>query len=688
MKRMRLLGRCKRKTIISSLVVLCLVTLSSNADDSGISPPPKEQKEKHESSSDIPMDEQMDPSNAIQVVDAPDLTEVAKAAEIEEEQVFLTPEQLEADRLYEQAMAILNKTRGDKEQAYSILFDSAKRGHAMAKAKLAWSQLLGQHPIDLNIEQAKSTFTELASTGLPEAHMGLGFMYATGIGVNVSQPKAIIHYTMAALGDNSWAQMALGYRYWGGIGVPSSCEKALEYYQKVAKKVAGEVTFSGGGSPHRIRLLDEVENSGANSGILDNDLIDYYQLLADKGDVQAQVGLGQLHFQGGRGIPLDHAKALQYFQQAANAGNGVAMAFLGKMYLEGSDQVQANNETAFKYFKKAADLGNPMGQSGLGVMYLEGKGVQKDTMKAFNYFSKAAEMGWVDGQLQLGNMYFSGIGVQRDLKQAHKYFSLASQAGHILAFYNLGQMHAAGLGTIRSCATAVELFKNVAERGKWVERLMFAYQDFRAYRFEQAFLQYALMSELGYEISQSNAAYLLDKGEINLFKSRKEDLVRALQYWGRAAAQGYSPAQVKLGDYHYYGLGTNVDYETAASHYRMASDTQHNAQAMFNLGYMHEQGLGMKRDIHLAKRCYDLAAETSDDAKVPVAIALLKLQFMFKLEAIKDSPFQVILHIDENIASNWDLYLITILTLILGMIIYFRRPHPPETQQPPQQQQQ
>ncbi len=58
---------------------------------------------------------------------------------------------------------------------------------------------------------------------------------------------------------------------------------------------------------------------------------------------------------------------------------------------------------------------------------------------------------------------------------------------------------------------------------------------------------------------------------------------------------GYTNARVKLGDYHYYGYGTVVDYETAALHYRMAFEQQHNAQAMFNLGYMHEQGLGMKR---------------------------------------------------------------------------------------------
>ena len=50
---------------------------------------------------------------------------------------------------------------------------------------------------------------------------------------------------------------------------------------------------------------------------------------------------------------------------------------------------------------------------------------------------------------------------------------------------------------------------------------------------------------------------------------------------------------------------------------------------MFNLGYMHELGHGMRQDIHLAKRFYDMAAETSADAKVPVALALAKLGFVF-----------------------------------------------------------
>ena len=60
-------------------------------------------------------------------------------------------------------------------------------------------------------------------------------------------------------------------------------------------------------------------------------------------------------------------------------------------------------------------------------------------------------------------------------------------------------------------------------------------------------------------------------------------------------ASGYTVARVKVGDYHFYGLGTKVDYETAALHYRLASDQHNNARAMFNLGYMHEQGFGLKK---------------------------------------------------------------------------------------------
>lgn len=581
-----------------------------------------------------------------------------------------TEEESEANTLYEKALMLVSKPNTDKTLGYKMLREAADLGHKEAKTELAWAHLLG-HYINLDIPYAKSVFEDMAKSGIPGAHMGLGFMYSTGIGVNASQAKALVHYTVAALADNTWAQMALGYRYSFGITVSSNCEKALSYYRRVAKKVASQVKFSGGPSVHRVRLLDETENPSGH----ERDLIEYYQLLADKGEVQSQVGLGQLYFQGGRETPQSYQKALEYFTQAANSGNAIGYAFLGKIYFDGSEYIKADNGTAFKFFKKAAEMGNPIGQSGLGMMYLLGRGVPKDTTKALSYFTQAADQGWVDGQLQLGNMYFTGNGVKMDFKIAMKYYQLASQSGHVLAYYNLGLMHALGLGVIPSCPSAVEFFKNVAERGRWSERLMHAYQDYRHYHFDESYLQYSLLAEMGYEVAQSNAAFLLDRNEVSLFNERSEDLIRAFHYWKLASAQGYSAAQVKLGDYYYYGMGTAIDYETAASLYRKASDQQFNAQAMFNLGYMHEQGLGMKKDWHLAKRSYDLAAQTNADAKVPVALALMKLQILKKIDSLKNTPFKFVLQLDENIMSNWDLYLITILTLVLGAIMYTRRPN-------------
>ena len=57
----------------------------------------------------------------------------------------------------------------------------------------------------------------------------------------------------------------------------------------VPVSVASDISLTGGSVVQRIRLPDEVENPGMNSGMLEEDLIQYYQFLAEKGDVQAQV---------------------------------------------------------------------------------------------------------------------------------------------------------------------------------------------------------------------------------------------------------------------------------------------------------------------------------------------------------------------------------------------------------------
>ncbi|XP_056872846.1 protein sel-1 homolog 1 isoform X2 [Takifugu flavidus] len=581
----------------------------------------------------------------------------------------------EAEQQYQNLLHMLNITtkRSQRRELYEKLLKVAETGHQKSLEKVGYGMLFGDY-MNQNINKAKEIFEKLAVEGSPRAQTALGFLYAAGLGVNSSQAKALVYYTFGALGGNLIAHMILGYRYWGGVGVPQSCESALTHYRLVANQVASEVTLTGGTAVQKIRLLDEAENPGSTSGMLEEDLIQYYQFLAEKGDVQAQVGLGQLHLHGGRGVEQNHQRAFDYFTQAANAGNTHAMAFLGKMYSDGSEFLPQNNETALKYFKKASELGNPVGQSGLGMAYLYGRGVPVNYDLALKYFQKAAEQGLVDGQLQLGTMYYNGVGVKRDYKQALKFFNLASQAGHVLAFYYLAQMHATGTGVMRSCHTAVELFKNVCERGRWSERLMTAYGSFREGETDAALVQYLLLAEQGYEVAQSNVAFILDQSA-KIF-SENETYPRALLHWTRAAAQGYTVARIKLGDYHYYGYGTDVDYETAVIHYRLASEQQHSAQAMFNLGYMHEKGLGIKQDIHLAKRFYDMAAEASPDAQVPVFLALCKLGLVYTLQYLQDlnlKEFVSQVDLDQLLGPEWDLYLMTVLALLLGTVIAYRQ---------------
>ncbi len=86
--------------------------------------------------------------------------------------------------------------------------------------------------------------------------------------------------------------------------------------------------------------------------------------------------------------------------------------------------------------------------------------------------------------------------------------------------------------------------------------------------------------------------YILLILDVSLFPPGKETHFQALVQWNRAANQGVVDARVKVGDYHYYGLGTRSDQRRAASYYQKA-ETEQSAIAMFNLGYMHEFGIGL-----------------------------------------------------------------------------------------------
>lgn len=175
---------------------------------------------------------------------------------------------------------------------------------------------------------------------------------------------------------------------------------------------------------------------------------------------------------------------------------------------------------------------------------------------------------------------------------------------------------------------ATSLFKLVAERGPWGSMSRWALESYLKGDVGKAFLLYSRMSELGYEVAQSNAAWILDKyGEHSMcigesgICTEAERHQRSHALWWQASEQGNEHAALLIGDAYYYGRGTDRDFDRAAEAY-MHARSQSNAQAMFNLGYMHEHGEGLPFDLHLAKRYYDQALEIDPAAKLPVTLAL------------------------------------------------------------------
>ena len=107
---------------------------------------------------------------------------------------------------------------------------------------------------------------------------------------------------------------------------------------------------------------------------------------------------------------------------------------------------------------------------------------------------------------------------------------------------------------------ATALYKLVAEQGPWNSLSRWALESYLKGDVGKAFLLYSRMAELGYEIAQSNAAWILDKyaersmcmGESG-FCTDSERHKRAHSLWWQASEQGNEHAALLIGDAYYYG---------------------------------------------------------------------------------------------------------------------------------------
>ena len=81
-----------------------------------------------------------------------------------------------------------------------------------------------------------------------------------------------------------------------------------------------------------------------------------------------------------------------------------------------------------------------------------------------------------------------------------------------------------------------------------------------------------------------------------------------MQWYRKAAEQGFAQAQYNLGVMYENGRGVRQDYIQAVQWYRKAAE-QGIAQAQYNLGLMYAKGEGVRRDHKIAKEWFGKACD-------------------------------------------------------------------------------
>ena len=336
-----------------------------------------------------------------------------------------------------------------------------------------------------------------------------------------------------------------------GAGVVESCPTSGVYYEAAALSAREwldlrrqrSVEQSNPTEQDHLTLLARNMPPRDKMDVANVEYIDYCAAI---GDVQGQLGMGQLLHAGSHGVTQDRDAAAHWFRSAAALGEGMGHANDGMMRLrEGRDAAGA-----VRALRRAAKLQDPSGWAGLAYAHLYGAGVKQSDEIAARAMCMAAQNGHLDSIFNIGVLWLQGRGVaKRDVRKAFHCFSVAAEFSHAHAQLHVGRMALRGLGVRKNCQTAQFFLKHAAEQGGVVRSLMStALAAHDAGSTQRASLHYLLAAHAGVEAAQANAGYMyaheltrLRPDQAALFKQKAALLLQ------QAAVQGSTDAQVQLG---------------------------------------------------------------------------------------------------------------------------------------------
>ncbi|KAE9021860.1 hypothetical protein PF011_g4751 [Phytophthora fragariae] len=482
--------------------------------------------------------------------------------------------------------------------------------------------------------------------------------FLLGVSRSLSDDNAASHlyYDFAAHGGSIGASMALGYNALHGYGATKSCSTAMRHYKFAADRVVSQQ------SDQKLQLYayPEPARLSQTEGARYHDLnpaedfhgAEYLRQRAGdyrNADLMVQSAsitlFSDLYTSSSVSDVEEHAarerEALRFLESSTKMGNIKAQALLGHVHVYGLAGCTPNVTKAVELYESAlnASKARPSGEAanGLGVVYARGiGGVSVDLDRARSLFKVAANAGHAEGVYNTG-MAFLGLG-GFTAARAKEYFIAAAHVGHLKSIFQLArikqrQIHTIGSLTSSSvsCEEVVELYKRVAEYSREGTTMMTtALTHAQRGNWALALELYLIAAEMGYEVAQSNAIWLIERLQRQVFGAKATRSSKQLKRLytrlvTRAAAQDSTDALMRMGDKAFL----DEDYTIALRHYQHVDlvSAGTSAQALYNVGYMYEYGLGVSSTSpERAALYYHLAGEKEPSLRLVMTALQLKLR--------------------------------------------------------------
>jgi SEL1 protein len=361
---------------------------------------------------------------------------------------------------------------------------------------------------------------------------------------------------------------------------PDEPADALRYYHMRA--AANDV-----GAAHTLAQLHHYGLRGVAQNL--TLALQYYDMAAALGHVESAGQAGRFYFWG-MGLDWEsrnYVKAQSLFQVGAPHGLEGCRTRFRNAQLQKQRRVQFGEEGEI-------DQCDHSSVNGLGLMYLFGMPLllKRDVDKAQKYFELARDMGNMDASYNLAMMrlgwkthfatldslddssqtsasvipnFLKDFRVHQQPSKADYLVALqdlvtAAHKGHLQAKHRLATIYAHGVtgshGVIMiapDCVKALKNFQFIANNANphLSRHTRRAYKQYVQGNWEGALRNYLVAAEMGHEVSQVNAAFLLEQG-VCLSLSPQQCAAASLRLW-KAAVQSNPEAALRVGDMYYYG---------------------------------------------------------------------------------------------------------------------------------------